>query len=254
MSFAYLPWYTGDYLRDTRHLTPMKHGIYLLLLAHCWDQQGPVPLDEQEAAGIANCRSADEIEALRYILNRYFVRMDDGWYNKRMQEEIERANAVSNKRAGAAKARWDARKKLKEISDAASHDASALVLQSSCSNSAMVLDHPSPTPNPIPKPENPKGGRDARARATRLPPDWKPSEEEVDFCRKRRPDLDPSLMGELFANYWQTKPGKDGCKLDWRKTWQNWILTQRRDARAHPTIDMDRLMKSLDEDGRGMAQ
>ena len=82
MSFAYMPLYTGDYLRDTRHLTPMKHGVYLLLLAHCWDQKGPVPLDEQEAAGIANCRSADEIDALRYILNRYFVRMNDGWHSR----------------------------------------------------------------------------------------------------------------------------------------------------------------------------
>jgi hypothetical protein len=33
MSFAYLPLYTGDYIRDTRHLTPLRHGIYLLTTA-----------------------------------------------------------------------------------------------------------------------------------------------------------------------------------------------------------------------------
>jgi len=91
MSFAYMKLYTGDYLRDTRHLTPQKHGIYLLLLMHCWDQKGPVPLDEQEIAGIANCRSADEIDALRYILKKYFSRLEDGWYLKRMQEEVAAA-------------------------------------------------------------------------------------------------------------------------------------------------------------------
>src|SRR3974390_1559534 len=79
MSFAFLPMYTGDYLRDTRHLTPMRHGVYLLLLFHCWDQRGPLPHDEQECAGIANCRSADEIDALRYVLSRFFVKLDDGW-------------------------------------------------------------------------------------------------------------------------------------------------------------------------------
>jgi uncharacterized protein YdaU (DUF1376 family) len=101
MSFAYLALYTGDYLRDTRHLTPLRHGVYFLLLMHCWDSRGPVPLDEQECAGIANCRSADEIDALRYILTKYFVRMDDGWYNSRMQREIERAQSISAARSNA---------------------------------------------------------------------------------------------------------------------------------------------------------
>jgi len=111
MSFAYLALYTGDYLRDTRHLTPLKHGVYLLLLMHCWDSRGPAPLDEQECAGIANCRSADEIDALRYVLQKYFVRMDDGWYNDRMQREIERAQNISAARKDAGFKGYQARAK-----------------------------------------------------------------------------------------------------------------------------------------------
>jgi len=95
MSFAYMPFYTGDYLRDTRHLSPMKHGVYILALTHCWDSRGPMPLDEQECSGICNCRSADEVDALRYILDRYFVRMDDGHYNKRIAEEVARCERLS---------------------------------------------------------------------------------------------------------------------------------------------------------------
>lgn len=101
MSFAFMPVYSGDYLRDTRHLTPQKHGVYFLLLMYCWDQRGPLPLDEQECAGIANCRSADEIDSLRYILAKFFVRMDDGFYNRRMQQEVEKAQAISVKREDA---------------------------------------------------------------------------------------------------------------------------------------------------------
>jgi uncharacterized phage protein (TIGR02220 family) len=111
VSFAFLPWYTGDYLRDTRHLSPLKHGVYLLLLAYCWDQKGPLPLDEQECAGICNCRSQDEIEALRYVLVRFFVKMADGWYNRRIQLEIERANAISAKRKYAGKLGYQAKAK-----------------------------------------------------------------------------------------------------------------------------------------------
>jgi uncharacterized protein YdaU (DUF1376 family) len=103
--------FTGDYLRDTRHLSPLKHGIYLLLLMHCWDQKGPVPLDEQEAAGIANCRSTDEIDALRYILERYFTRMIDGFYNHRMQQEVERSESISHARSEAGRKGYEARAK-----------------------------------------------------------------------------------------------------------------------------------------------
>ena len=112
MSYAYMALYTGDYLRDTRHLTPQKHGVYLLLLMHCWDTRGPAPLDEQECAGLANCRSADEIDSLRYILNRFFTKMDDGWYNERMVAEIEKAETLSTVWREAGKRGAEARLKL----------------------------------------------------------------------------------------------------------------------------------------------
>jgi uncharacterized phage protein (TIGR02220 family) len=135
MSFAFMPLYTGDYIRDTRHLTPQKHGVYFLLLAHCWDQKGPLPLDEQECAGIANCRSADEVDSLRYILSKFFIRMDDGWYNRRMQTEIERAEAISRSRSDAGKKGYEAKAKQ---------------LLSICQASAST---PTPTPTTTPTPK-----------------------------------------------------------------------------------------------------
>lgn len=104
MARSFMPLYTSAYLGDTKHLTPLKHGIYLLMLMHCWEERGPLPLDEQEIAGITNCRSADEIEAMRYVLNRFFVRMEDGWYNERMTLELTRRRRISESRkaAGAA--------------------------------------------------------------------------------------------------------------------------------------------------------
>jgi uncharacterized protein YdaU (DUF1376 family) len=101
MSFAYLALYTGDYLRDTRHLSCSEHGIYLLLLMHCWDSRGPVPLDERKQCGICGARSGDEVEALRRVLTEFFVQMDDGWYNTRMQREVERSQAISAARSDA---------------------------------------------------------------------------------------------------------------------------------------------------------
>lgn len=145
MSFAYLTLYTGDYLRDTRHLTPLKHGIYLLALMHCWDSKGPMPLDEQECAGICNCRSADEIEALRYVLNRYFVRMDDGIYNKRMAEEVARAEMTSmGRRAGGLKSA-QARREKARAGTAAKREQE---LNKSSTQVEDVSVSPTPTPTP----------------------------------------------------------------------------------------------------------
>lgn len=94
MSFSYFPFYTGDYLRDTRHLTPEEHGIYMLLLFYCWDQKGPAPLDERKLSGITNARSGGEIESMRRVLAEFFTRMDDGYYNKRVAEELIRVEAA----------------------------------------------------------------------------------------------------------------------------------------------------------------
>jgi hypothetical protein len=34
--------------------------------------------------------------------------------------------------------------------------------------------------------------------------------------------------GECFVRFWQAKPGREACKLDWLKTWQNWVTNSRR--------------------------
>lgn len=149
MSFAFLPLYTGDYLRDTRHLTPLKHGIYLLLLMHCWDQKGPLPLEEQEAAGIANCRSADEIDALRYVLKRFFTPTEYGWFQKRMDREIQRAEALSHRLSTAGAKGGRKRRSLERQGI----EALAKPWLSQGQASAKPLLHtPTPTTTPTPTP------------------------------------------------------------------------------------------------------
>lgn len=104
MSFAYMPFYTGDYYRDTRHLSMLQHGAYRLLLDHCWDQRGPLPLDQDKCFRICGAVSKEEQDAVRSIIGEFFVRMDDGHYNRRLQAEIERCNAISSGRSAAGKA------------------------------------------------------------------------------------------------------------------------------------------------------
>ncbi len=229
MSFAYFPIYTGDYLRDTRHLTPLRHGVYLLLLMHCWDTQGPAPLDEQELCGIANCRSADEVEALRYVLARYFVNMVDGHYNERVQKEIERCNAISETRSEAgrrgANERMRKARENKRLDDKA--NAKQMSSKSLASDANLI---PIPSPALSPSPTKPAPGVKERSgegtpRATRLTGEWRLPESWKVWAVEAH-GLTPQQAVTIslsFRDYWIAVPGAKGCKLDWQATWRNWV-------------------------------
>lgn len=68
------------------------------------------------------------------------------------------------------------------------------------------------------------------ARAHRLPDDWTAPDDWLSWAsdERRWQPADAQQEAEIFANYWQAKSGKDACKLDWRKTWQNWVRNSRR--------------------------
>jgi uncharacterized protein YdaU (DUF1376 family) len=142
MSFAFLPLYTGDYRRDTQHLSMMEHGAYCLLLMHCWDQRGPLPLDERRIFGICNARSNEEMGAVRHVLAEFFTRMDDGWYNRRMDREINRAAALSERLSTAGKA--GARKRKSMMRQGLSTDAKPGLSQGSA-NAKPLLHTPTTT-------------------------------------------------------------------------------------------------------------
>jgi hypothetical protein len=64
-----------------------------------------------------------------------------------------------------------------------------------------------------------------RKLGARLPGDWLPTRELVEWARKECPNVDSKRETERFRDYWHAKPGKDGRKLDWVKTWRNWMRT-----------------------------
>lgn len=219
MSFAFLPLYTGDYRRDTQHLTPLRHGIYLLLLFHCWDTRGPLPLDEQEMAGIANCRSADEIDALRYVVRRFFVCMADGHYNRRMQLEIERANAISNARSNAGKRGYQAKAQAiakQVLNNCQASATTPTTTTTTTTTSTEKREQVAIAPSALPKPKAKTATR--LHEGWTLPDDWRQWAVEV-FNQNPQKVVRVSLD---FRDYWHAKPGRDGVKLDWLATWRRW--------------------------------
>jgi hypothetical protein len=69
------------------------------------------------------------------------------------------------------------------------------------------------------------------AKATRLSQDWQPSDEDYLFCEANRPDLNVRETILQFKTYWIAQPMKAGEKVNWSRTWRNWVAR----ARAKPT-------------------
>jgi uncharacterized protein YdaU (DUF1376 family) len=159
MSFAYMRLYTGDYQRDTQHLSCSEHGIYLKLLMHCWDQKGPAPLDERRLVGIVNARSGDEIEALRRVLSEFFTKMEDGWYNKRMAEEIAFSDHIAH-------ASSEGGKRSAEIRQARSNMRKISRIEGTLKAPSTILEGALVSPSPSPSPKEKTNTRATALHAT----------------------------------------------------------------------------------------
>jgi len=75
-----------------------------------------------------------------------------------------------------------------------------------------------------------EGATVAKATSTtghRLPEDWQPSPDELAWCMKQRPDLDPEVTAEKFRDYWISVPGQKGRKVNWTATWRSWVRNEK---------------------------
>lgn len=108
----YMPLYIGDYLKDTMHLSPEQHGIYLLLLMNYWSQGGPLP-DENDYLARVTKSSLEAWQSHRSVIGRFFTITDGMWRHERVDFEL--AKALKHKEAKSkggkmgALARWNSK-------------------------------------------------------------------------------------------------------------------------------------------------
>jgi uncharacterized protein YdaU (DUF1376 family) len=100
VALPYMPLYVGDYLRDTARLSATQHGAYLLLLMDMWNHDGLLPDQPSIMAAIARVDPKSWPKVWRKI-EPLFYKVDGGWRQKRLQNEVEKAASKSAKRAAA---------------------------------------------------------------------------------------------------------------------------------------------------------
>ena len=60
-------------------------------------------------------------------------------------------------------------------------------------------------------------------RGTRLDEDWLPDESLLAWVQKEFPCVDATLETAKFVDYWVARADKGAIKLDWVRTYRNWI-------------------------------
>jgi uncharacterized protein YdaU (DUF1376 family) len=88
----------GDYAKKAGRLSMLQHGSYTLLIDACYDrEQFPT---RAEAIDWTWASSTAEIEAVDFVLSKFFTLEDGRYVQKRIQEEITAFHATSetNKR------------------------------------------------------------------------------------------------------------------------------------------------------------
>lgn len=100
----------GDYMTATAGLSLREHGAYALLLDYYYSTEKPLALDPKSIFRIAQCHSAEDKRAVASVLQRFFVKCEDGWHQKRADDEIAIAKQVIEKQRisgkAAAEKRW----------------------------------------------------------------------------------------------------------------------------------------------------
>ena len=221
----YVQLHLGDWIAGTLDLTPTERGVYMDLLVRYYKEERPLMQDECKR--IARGYAPAEQEAMHYVLQRFFTLENGEYRQSRCDEEIEKAQTVSNKRKRAAASRWA---KKPEI-DASAYP-NAEQMQCECNANGMLTNNQEPITNKETERKK-KEKRQAITHAFRL--DLLPS-EWADYSKQVRPDLDPQTVFADFVFYFTKGRGAGELRSDkgWNQSWQGWVRRQKETRNAKP--------------------
>lgn len=104
----YYEHHIGDYAEATAHLSFVEDAAYARCIRKYYALERPLPTDVKAVQRLIGARTREEKAAVETVLNEFFERHDDGWHQKRCDEEIARFSDKRSKAQRSAGARWNA--------------------------------------------------------------------------------------------------------------------------------------------------
>ena len=215
MILPYFPMFPADFEADTSHLTLEEDGAYNRLLRLMWMTPGCSLPDD--ATWIARRMRVDQSAydgVVAPIISEFFKRSQGRVFSPRLMQEFKKADKTSKLRreAGMKGGRPQTiENKQKEQ-------------KPGLSRAKAGLTYPEPYPDTEEEKKEPSGSfqKKAAKRGERI------GDFEPDLSEASRLGLSPSQAKterDKFRDFWISKPGAGGVKLDWPATWRNWCRT-----------------------------
>lgn len=226
----YYEHHLGDYAQATSHLTFVEDAAYSRMLRKYYAEEKPLPADLRAVIRLVGARTDEEREAVETVLNEFFVLEEDGWHNKRADDEIQKVLAKREKAQKSARSRWNA--------NASGNDANASNVHANASkldaNGMLELRRSHAKRNALQSPDTkhqtPEDQKKARASLARPPEvpaqtwdDWlalrKAKKAPVTETVLKQAKAEATKAGMPLARFleiWCAR-GSQGLQADWLK-------------------------------------
>jgi len=210
----YFKHHIGDYDSATAHLSWDEDMAYTRLIRLYYRREAPLPPDLSQICRLirAGKREAPHVQA---VLEEFFTLSEDGWHNKRCDEEIldSRAKAERNREVG----KKGGRPKKKETQMVSENNPDDF------QEETQMVSENNPSHKPIANSHIPTSSSQARARDGAFPimASWEP--EEAFWTLAKRSGHTPDSQDYAnaltdFIAYWLTNPGESRTQSQWEKS------------------------------------
>ena len=243
-TFPALPLWTDAYLSDTDHLTFEEHGVYLRLLMMIWrNPECRVPNDAKWICRRLRVTQEYFDQTVLPILEEYLDNTGNYITSRRLQREYEYVRKKASQQRVRAKSRWIKEKGVCH-GNATSRIATALpdtdtntAPQNHVSDKSLksqdidVCHGNAPTPTPVKKDTLSEYPKKKNKTGLRLPENWQPDDGAYAFALDMIGASRTHDEIAKFIDYWLSESGQRARKVDWSRTFKNWI----RRASEHTT-------------------
>jgi uncharacterized protein YdaU (DUF1376 family) len=134
----------GDYAADTAHLSWDEDCAYRRLIDAYYKREAPIPVEVREACRLARASTPAQRRAVDVVLREFFDLQDDGWHQKRCDQEIGAANAQAETNRRIAEER-EAKKRARRVHESSTESGNDPSTNRSPAN--MGEREPSQTPD-----------------------------------------------------------------------------------------------------------
>lgn len=234
----------GDYHKKAGRLTMLQHGAYTLLMDSCYDrEQFPT---KEDAIDWVWASTPEEIQAVEFVLSRFFTLEDGIYVQHRIAEEIDayQTKSENNKRIAIER---EAKRRHKRTTK---HE--------TCTNSSQVEDETPPNQEPITNNQEPRTKDKLDWSATQM------SESEIKEIKRLRrvakADVTQRVIGQLakqfdlsrkrgftnddILNEWSIK-GWRSYKDEWMKGAPSKKPVSQEQFETNASSELDQIMKGF---------